>query len=744
MHDLRMIPAALAAWAGAAWLVTTSSLVALVVAVSAVAVGAMLLHRQGPGTAALVVTAVCLAAVASSCAWRLTMIEHSPLTTLAQAHRLATLDVEVRRDASTFTQHGRQSVVVEVIVHRVVTSDVDISARGRATAFVKGDATGLVVGRRLDVVGRLQPSDSSDEVALIDVVRRGPADRASWWWEASERVREGVRRSVAPTGAKERALVPALVDGDDDAVTDDLAEDFRRSGLTHLMAVSGTNLTIVLSVVLLVGRAAGARRRGLWVLGTVSITAFVLLARPDPSVLRAAAMGAVGIAALGLGARGGVRSLSWAVMALVFVDPWLARSAGFILSVCATAGILLLAPALVRRLVAWLPRWCAMAIAVPLAAQLACTPALAAISGQVSLVAVLANLLAAPAVAPATITGLLGGLVALVSPPMSHLPGVVAGACASWILAVAHRTASLDAASLQWEAPWQLLVAIVPPLTWAIIKLASRPLLFVGVALGLLVGIWRPPYTGWPPPGWLMVACDVGQGDATVLSVGDGSAVVVDAGPTPAAINRCLDRLDVHRVQLMVFTHAHADHVSGWSGVRSGREVDQVAVGPTGGPASGRIPRHQASTGETFTVGDIHARVVWPNSTGTLRAESLEGSAANNASVVLDVDVGGARLLLTGDVEEQVQEQLARAVPDLRADVVKVSHHGSARQSPRLLATVRARLATISVGADNDYGHPAATTLSMLRAHGVQWWRTDLDGDIAIVRREERLLVVTR
>lgn len=744
MHDLRMAVPALACWGAAAWLVRAGSLTAVVFAATAVILGAALLRLPHRGRLLLVVTAICVAAVAASCAWRLAAIENSPLTDLAADHRVATLDLQVRRDARAFTQHGRESAVVEVLVRRVVARGVDLRVRGSATAFLDGGAAGLVAGRRLTVLGRLAPAEHSGESAVIDVVRRGPTWRGSWWWEVSENVREGVRRSVEPAGAEAQALVLALVDGDDSAVSDEVEEDFRRSGLTHLMAVSGTNLTIVLAMVLVVAKAAGAGRWLLWALGALSIAGFVVLARPDPSVVRAAAMGTVGLAALGHGSRGGVRALSWAVIGLLFLDPWLARSIGFVLSVSATAGILLLAPVLARPLVTWLPRWCALAIAVPLAAQLACTPALAAISGQVSLVAVVANLLAGPAVAPATVAGLLGGMVALVSVPLSYLPGVVAGACASWILAVGHHAASLESASIAWDAPWQLLLVVVPLVAWAIVRAASRPVLCVGLSLGLLIGIWRPPQTGWPPTGWIMVACDVGQGDATVLDAGGDSAVVVDAGPEPAAVDRCLDRLGVDRIRLMVFTHAHADHVGGWSGVRRGRRVDQIAVGPTGGPGAAAIPRHQVSPGESFTVGGITAYVLWPASTNPVAVTGAEGSTANNASIVLAVRVRGVRILMTGDVEPAAQDRLVAQGADLRAEVIKMPHHGSARQSSRFFDAVGASLATVSVGEGNDYGHPAAAALSMLREHGIRWWRTDLDGDIAVVQREGRLLVVTR
>ena len=235
-----------------------------------------------------------------------------------------------------------------------------------------------------------------------------------------------------------------------------------------------------------------------------------------------------------------------------------------------------------------MPRWCALAIAVPVAAQLACTPAIAAISGEVSLVAVFANVLAGPMVAPATVAGLAGGLLDLVSAPLARVPGTVAGWCVTWILSVGHHAASLAGASLGWRAPWWLLIVLVPLVFVVMWRLARHPAVVVGIALGVGLGMWRPPQVGWPPAGWVMVACDVGQGDATVLATGDGSAMLVDVGPEPAAVDRCLDRLRVDRLPVVAITHAHADHVDGWSGAVSGRDVGIVLVGPTGGPPCGR------------------------------------------------------------------------------------------------------------------------------------------------------------
>ncbi|MGA8851206.1 MAG: ComEC/Rec2 family competence protein [Aeromicrobium sp.] len=732
-HDLRLLPAAAGVWATAAALGAHRSTVALAVALVALA----LLVLTARWRRDIAVAVCCVGLVAVSCAWRLASVESSPLREFAAAGRTGTFELDVRRDAIAFAQHGAPQAVVQVAIRRADVGGKQITDAGRATVFVEGEASDLVVGRRFAAVARLSRTDATREVAMLHVLRRGRVQPGASWWESAERLRHGVRDAVEPLPARPRALLPALVDGDDARVDSQMEQDFMRSGLTHLMAVSGTNLTIVLGLTLLLVRGAGLGRRALWATGLLTVVVFVLMARPDPSVVRAAAMGVVGVAAIGFGGSGGMRALSVAVVALLFIDPWLAGSAGFVLSVCATAGILLLAPMLADRLTRWMPRWLALAISVPIAAQLACTPALTAISGQVSIVSAVANLLAAPVVAPATVLGLAAGLMAVISTPVAHVVAWPAGWCAAWIIAVARHCASLDGALLQWSAPWQLMLLLAPVATVVVLALVSRPVLAAGVALGLVVAMVRPPQLGWPPEGWIMVACDVGQGDTTVLRAASSSAVLIDAGPDPSAVDRCLDRLGVDHIALALFTHAHADHIDGWSGARQGRAVDRVAHGPTGGPGAVVL-----AAGQRFSVGDVVAEVVWPVDTAPV--DSTDGSVLNDASVVLRVQVRGVVLLLSGDIEPDAQNRLLRTGATVRADVLKMPHHGSARQSEPFLDAVDARVATISAGVDNDYGHPASTALRMLRERGVRAWRTDLDGDIAVVVRDGTMGVVSR
>lgn len=738
--DLRLVPAAVAAWVVALVAVGWSAPVVLGVAVGAVLLAGATARRRR----AVALVAVAVAAVAAAVAWRLADVQGTPVADLAAERERVTVRAQVARDARTFESTGRTGTVVGLVVLQVEERSRRTHAvRDPVTAFLEGEHTDLTVGRRVVLQGRLEPPGDDRDTATLDVDRRSAVQAAAWWWSGAERVRQGVRDAVEHAPDRPAALVPALVVGDDSALPERMQEEFRRTGLTHLLAVSGTNLTIVLAMVLAVARAWRAPPRLLLVVGLLGVVGFVLLARPEPSVLRAAGMGVVGLAALGLGSRGGLRVLAVAVLALLFCDPWLAGAAGFVLSVSATAGILLLGPPLARALGRWLPRWAAVAVAVPLAAQAACTPTIAMLSSEISVVAVLANVLAAPAVAPATVLGLLAGLAELVAPPVATLLGTGAAASAGWIVLVAREAAALPGASVGWSHPWWLLVPLVPLVLWGALRVAPHPVVVVGLCVGLAVAAVRPPSPGWPPEGWVMVACDVGQGDATVVRSGPGEAVVVDAGMEPGDVDRCLRGLRVTHVPALVLTHADADHVGGRAGVVAGRDVDVVLVGRPGVEVEG-VPGRTVARGDRFAVGDVAADVLWPRARpagGGALDESLDRNAD---SVVLRVSVRGVVLMLTGDVGKAEQDRILRSGTDLRADVLKVAHHGSADTSLRFTQAVGPSVATVSVGGDNDYGHPTPTALRMLRQVGAATHRTDLEGDVAVVVRAGRLLLVSR
>lgn len=743
MPDLRAIALGAGAWVGALLVLVLPGWAALGGTCAVVVlVLAGVLRRWW--TAAWLAPLAALVAVAGVAALHQVLLATSPLTGLAQQGAVVTVRLEVTSDVRVVAgQYGDLQVLRADVTH--------LDGRGRTWRL---DAPVVVMapaewprqplGTTLATTARLVPGD--DDVAAL--VRPTGVPRVvsgpDVWWDAAAAVRRAVRESVSGRDEDARELVPALVVGDDGGLDPGLADDFRTTGLTHLLAVSGTNLTLVVGSLLVLGRWVGVRGPWLYALGALGIAGFVLTARAEPSVVRAAAMGAVALVGMGRNGRSrGVRGLGVAVLGLLLFRPQLAVTAGFALSALATAGILLLAPLWRDALMRWTPRWVAEAVSVPLAAQVACTPVVAALSGQVSLVAVAANVLAAPAVAPATVLGLAGGLGGLLWVPLGVVVAAPAAWSAGWIIAVARWGASVPTAAVDWGtgplplAALTVLCLLSVPLAPRLLGRPSSALACTGLLVVLMLA--RPPTPGWPPEGWVLAMCDVGQGDGLVLRAGPGSAVVVDAGPDPVAMDACLDRLEVTSVPLVVLTHFHADHVGGLAGVVDGREAGTIeATGllePAGGArtveaVSGRVP-DRAAYGLTRRVGEVTLQTVWPRP-GAGAGDAGE-SAANNASVVLLAEVAGVRILLTGDVEPSAQAALARDLGGLRVDVLKVPHHGSRHQDLDWLTSLGARLALVSVGEDNDYGHPAPDLVAALSAAGAQVWRTDLAGDVVVV-----------
>ncbi|MCW2737423.1 ComEC/Rec2 family competence protein [Nocardioides sp.] len=754
MPDLRALALGAGAWVGALLVLLLPGRVALGSTCLLVAAGVSGV-RWRRRSAAWLGPLAALVAVAGVAALHLTVVATSPLAGLADEGAVVTLRLEVTSDPRIVAgQYG------DLQVARARATRVE--GRGRAwrldapvVLMAGSEWPRLPLGTSLETTARLVPGDG-DVAALV---RPTGAPRVvaepDVWWDAAAAVRRSVRAAVSGRDADARELVPALVVGDDGGLDPDLADDFRTTGLTHLLAVSGTNLTLVVGFVLVLGRWLGVRGRWLHALAAVGIAGFVMTARAEPSVVRAAAMGTVALVGMGRNGRSrGTRGLGVAVLGLLLVWPRLAVTAGFALSALATAGILLLAPAWRDALMRWTPRWVAEAVSVPLAAQVACTPVVAALSGQVSMVAVGANLLAAPAVAPATVLGLTGGLLGLVWTPLGAVVAAPAAWSAQWIITVARWGADVPTAAVHWgTGPVPLVV--LTAMCLAAVPLAPRLLGRPGSTLactGLLVVVMlvRPPTPGWPPTGWVLAVCDVGQGDGLVLRADEHAAVVVDAGPDPAAMDACLDRLEVRSVPLLVLTHFHADHVGGVAGVLEGREVGAIEgtalLEPADGvrdvgSALGRDPALPAY-GVTRRVGEVTLQAVWPRPGGP--GGDPSESAPNNASVVLVAEVTGVRMLLTGDVEPSAQAALARDLAGLRVDVLKVPHHGSRHQDLDWLTSLGARVALVSVGADNDYGHPAPDLLAALSASGARVWRTDTAGDVVVVVRQGEVGVVTR
>ncbi|MET9310656.1 ComEC/Rec2 family competence protein [Kribbella sp. NPDC003505] len=705
-------------------------------------------------------------------------LQEGPVRDLAANSATVTVRLKITDDPSlrqSTTSRRPPYVIVRATVEEIRSragAGHTAATRVRTPVLVVGTAAWQHVryGQHIDASGRLEATEGGAEVAAMLSTRSPPrtVDDPPWWLRAAERVRAGLRDAVADEPEDVRGLVPALVMGDVSGVSADLDADFRTTGLTHLSAVSGTNLTLLLAFVLPVARLIGVRARGLTVVGLLTVVVFVVLARPQPSVLRAAAMGLIALAAMtgGPGQRRAVRSLSGAVIALLLLDTSLARSPGFALSVLATAGIILLGPGWRNALSKWLPGWLADAIACPLAAQLACTPIVAWLSGEVSLVAVAANMLAGPTVGPATILGFVTAGIALVSSELAQVVGWAAGWPARWIILVAREGADLPGAANAWPAT-VVGIAVLTMLCLALVlglhRILARPIAMILTVVMLAVVVLRPAGSlGWPPDDWLFVVCDVGQGDGLVLRAGDRTAVVVDTGPDPAAMDRCLKDLNVQHIPVVVLSHFHADHVGGLAGVLSGRQVGEIEVTPYFSPRAEyeRVITLAARHGvavrtvtfhERRVAGQVSWTTLWPARVPSLPAPGTssatptdEGSPENNASIAMMAEVAGLRILLTGDLEPESQRAVLATGADLKADVLKVPHHGSAQQDPNFIAAANARLAVISAGRNNDYGHPAPRTLDLLSHTTTQTATTNLSGPLTVTNTNNHLALTTR
>jgi competence protein ComEC len=392
-----------------------------------------------------------------------------------------------------------------------------------------------------------------------------------------------------------------------------------------------------------------------------------------------------------------------------------------------------------------------------------CAPVVVLLQGSVSVVGVAANLLAAPLVAPATITGVGVAIVALIWPRGAELLAWVGAVPTLGIARLARFFALVPGGTAPWPdgAGGASLLAVLTAFAvlsgrWLAHHVGRRPVASVSVVVLVAAGLAPTAAAVWPPRGWLMVVCDVGQGDAIALATAPGHALLVDAGPEPALVDRCLRRLKVSTLDAIVVTHFHADHVDGLPGAMRGRLVGEILATPVAEPAFQQeqvvrwsrnedIPLRTVVAGDRLVLGRLQASVWWP-----ARAIS-EGSIPNNASVVLAVHDGPLDVLLMGDVEREAAHQIllalrrdaAMAAHAERFDAVKTAHHGSANLDPELMWTVRAPVALISVGADNDYGHPAAKHLETLRRDGYAVYRTDQRGDIALVASPDGRIAVS-
>ena len=578
----------------------------------------------------------------------------------------------------------------------------------------------------------------------------------------------GARRALARSldeavPEPQAAMGQALLLGNRDNLPDDLLEDFRVTGASHLLAISGLHMTVVLGIVLAVSTWAIGRRRHLYLLPPLAAMWFyALLAGMPPSATRAAIMGTVYLAAFALGRpRSVLPALGLAAAVMVAAEPGVLAEVSFQLSFAAMAGIATLAEPIAARLRAVvrggdgrvdspgpLVQLLASSSAMTLAATAATLPLVAFHFERVSLVGLPATLVTLPVMPLVLVSHGAAGLAGLVSDALAQPPGWVAWITTAYLTGVVGLIARLPGAAFETGAVAPALVVayyaaligicLRRPLRDAASRVPSgvrglRPALdrgvswwIVGPAAALAALVWA--VVPMLPDGDLHVTfADVGQGDMAVVTTPSGRTIVVDGGPSPVvAVRAVSDELPFWRrhVDLVVLTHPHRDHVSGLTEILGRYEVVRILEHPVTYDSGAYEAWRSAVALEGATVTHARAGQTIVTDDGVLiqvlgPPDNLIGDHSDadvdNASVVLRIVYGEVSFLLTADLFASGERALVAGAASIDSDVLKVAHHGSRSSSTEeLLAAVSPTAAVVSTGADNRFGHPHPETLEAL------------------------------
>ena len=571
--------------------------------------------------------------------------------------------------------------------------------------------------------------------------------------DVRRRAERALERGTPPVSA---ALLRGFVLGQDDRIPDEVREEFRRSGLAHVLAVSGQNIMLLALLATPLLALAGVPLRTRLVAITFVIAIYVPVAGAGASIQRAGVMGIAGLVAA-LASRPSARwyALGLAAAVTLTIDPRATADIGWQLSFAAVAGLLLLSPALIRVLA---PdgtggrRAFAEGAAITLAASVATSPLVAHHFGTVSLTAIPANLLALPAIAPAMWLGMLAGAVGQIpgapTEPLTWLGGLAAGFI-GWVARImGQEGAQLDVAEPNTVAVAAWTGVLVGATRLACLAVERRRVMrpslrgvrktsmvtslllgvfMVGVALaGRTSGGAEP---GRPPLVTLTIL-DVGQGDSILVEPRAAPPLLIDTGPPEAEVGGLLADRGVNELSALIVTHDERDHSGGLAGVLDDVSVGQIMAADRPPAACAHIdcpPVRHVAEGARLDVGRARLEVLWPP------ANMAPVEDPNESAIVLGLTTGKFEALLTADAEAEAAPYESGPI-----ELLKLAHHGSADGGlETLLERTSPQLAAISVGAGNPYGHPAPETVDTLSEHGVPALRTDQVGDIVVeIRRE--------
>ena len=618
-------------------------------------------------------------------------------------------------------------------------------------------------GTKLIVKGKISAYNFQNIAYSLEVEEYSILKEANLFDKAINKVRSNFLEITTSLSGDARELLPGLILGDTRNQSLALSQDMKNSGLTHLTAVSGGNIAILLLAIIWLCQKFRFTIKKQIVTGLFTLIIFALLVRTEPSVVRASLMGAISLLGLFTGTRRhGISALVTTICIALLVDPNLAVSWGFCLSVFATAGLLVFTRPFANKiseLVPRIPESLSVLIAVALSAQISTAGLIAGFSGQITLWSIPANLLASPVIPFVTILGYLSLVFSNFYTPFAYLFGYLAAFFANWIGFLAHYFASYETSIIHVPKGiiGFLLISFIMALSAFLIflvkktKIENKKTLVISIFLILISSLIlkSKDVKNWPIRNWQFVMCDVGQGDGLVLKDSTGKVLVVDVGPNGQLMNDCLKKLGVKTIDVLMLTHFHADHVEGLELVKNRHIIQKVYLTWIEDPVYevertkqllNDVLTFHIKSGEVISLGEMKIQCLWPT-----KIKMNLGSIPNNSSLVNLVTIKNASFLLTGDIEPPAQEAIQKLWKIPQVDVVKVPHHGSKFQDANFPKWTRARLALISVGQENSYGHPAKLTLDLYRDSGMQVLSTDEVGSIAIgISADDSIRVSTK
>ena len=708
---------------------------------------------------------------------RLEPLTTEPLNTISNEHAVITVagqlidDVKRSKVTNSLDLDTRDFGVFKFRISQIEYRDRVFKIRIPVQVFISGENLARLKafppGTELSFVGKVRAGQlirgyAAELTVLgpIEVIQTPPM-----YQYIAAKLRLGLHRSLATQNPQVAGLVPGLAVGDVSNLSSELAADMKSAGLTHLTAVSGSNVTLLIAVVIALGSRFNLTTRTKYFVSLIALAGFVVIVRPQPSVLRATIMGLIMVLAIvSKSPKSPLPALTGAVIGLIALDPWLSISFGFALSVFATAGLLLWAKAILRSLdrllPTWIPEWLVAGLVVTISAQLAVFPILIGLGSPISFGSLPANLISVPLAGPTMGLGLIAAFSSQIWLPLGIFFGWLATIPAWGIVLAAKFFAIQSWLNIPWpQGAGGIILAVLvlisgvqahqrwPKTTPAQKHIAATTWLVLASLL------WLKPmvnFRNWVPANWQLVSCDIGQGDATVIRISKHEAVLVDVGGDPELIDRCLTQLEVDSIPLLLLTHFHADHVVGLSGVLPGRTIGEIRISPLAQPelttkfvqevlSENNLTASILSYPDYLKIGSLELFCIWPHFEIDQTSDT-----PNNASVSLLIQAGDIRILLPGDLEEPAQEAALNLVSDLAVDVIKIPHHGSRNQSVKFAQRSQARIAIVSVGADNEYGHPAPETIFLYESIGAKVIRTDQHGSVAVSSTQGNLVVSTQ